>query len=90
MRSAVLIPHAGEEGKGLGRLRAALLNASRVQYRSAKGMLSLQRGEEEGGELPCLFNENVPFKEMLSFMQTKNKTKNPKHNAGHKLLQNVG
>lgn len=78
MRSAVLIPSAGEERKGLGRLRAALLNASRVQYMSAEGMLSLQRGEEEGGELSCLFNENVPFKEMLSFIANQKQDKKPK------------
>lgn len=58
----------GRRERGLGRLRAALLIASRVQYRSAKGLLSLQGGEEAGGELSCLFNENVPFKEMLSFI----------------------
>lgn len=41
-------------------------------------MLSLQRGEEEGGELSCLFNENVPFKEMLSFIANQKQDKKPK------------
>lgn len=78
MRNAALISTAGEEGEGFGRLRAALLNASRVQYRSIKGLLSLQGGEEAGGELSCLFNKNVPFKEMLSFTANQKQDEKPK------------
>jgi hypothetical protein len=61
----------------------------RLQYTPVK--------EEAGGELFCLFNKNVPFKEMFFIanqkQDQKKKPKNkktPKHNAGHELLQNVG
>jgi hypothetical protein len=49
-----------------------------VQYRSTKGLLSLQGAEEAGGELFCLLNKNGPFKEMLSFIANQDQDKKPK------------
>lgn len=67
------------EGR-LGRLGTALMNVYKVQNMSAKGLqsLCLQEGEEAGAEISYLFNENVPFKEMLSLIVNQKQDKKPK------------